>query len=149
MQLKIKINAQCKTPQCIIETCEITNEIQHIIDVLTKAKADLHQPIPGFQETTLVLMEQQDIIYVATHCGKVIAKTNRGMFTVKMRLYEIEKRLDPTSFTRISNAQIINLKKVSKFDLRLSGTICAHLSNGEQAYVSRRYIAKLKQTIGI
>ena len=42
-----------------------------------------------------------------------------------------------------------NLKKVKGFDLSFSGTICVTLSNGALTYVSRRYVAKIKQVLGI
>lgn len=50
---------------------------------------------------------------------------------------------------RISNGEIINLKKVRGFDLSFVGTICVTLSNGTVTYVSRRYVSKIKQLFGI
>lgn len=44
---------------------------------------------------------------------------------------------------------IINLKKVKGFDLGFSGTICVNFQNGLTAYVSRHYVAKIKQVLGI
>ena len=35
------------------------------------------------------------------------------------------------------------------FDLSFAGTICVSLSNGTVTYVSRRYVAKIKQLLGI
>ena len=65
------------------------------------------------------------------------------------RLYEIEERLNPHQFVRISNSEIINLKRVDNFDLSFTGTICVKLSNGTTTYVSRRYVAKIKKILGI
>ena len=61
-----------------------------------------------------------------------------------MRLYELEERLD-NRFVRISNSEIVNLKKVKSLDLSFVGTICMELSNGEVSYVSRRYVSKMKK----
>lgn len=66
-----------------------------------------------------------------------------------MRLYEAEQRLDSRMFVRISNGEIINLKKVGGFDLSFAGTICVSLSNGTVTYVSRRYVSKIKQLLGL
>ncbi|MGN1069556.1 MAG: LytTR family DNA-binding domain-containing protein, partial [Candidatus Fimadaptatus sp.] len=60
-----------------------------------------------------------------------------------------EQRLASQSFVRISNGEIINLKKVRGFDLGFTGTICVSLSNGTVTYVSRRYVARIKQLLGI
>ena len=62
---------------------------------------------------------------------------------------ELEERLAKDRFVRISNSEIINLKQVKGFDLSFAGTICVTLSGGTVTYVSRRYVAKIKQVLGI
>nr|WP_330379950.1 LytTR family DNA-binding domain-containing protein [Roseburia intestinalis] len=52
-------------------------------------------------------------------------------------------------FIRISNSEIINLKEVKKFDLSFSGTICVSMSDKTVTYVSRRYVRKIKQVLGL
>lgn len=52
-------------------------------------------------------------------------------------------------FARISNSDIVNLKKVKEFNLSIVGTICVKLSNGTVTYVSRRFVSKIKQILGI
>ena len=48
-----------------------------------------------------------------------------------------------------SNSEIINLSHTKKFDLSLAGTICVSMSDGAITYVSRRYVPKIKQKLGI
>ena len=89
------------------------------------------------------------MIRVYASSGKVFAVTDKGEYTVRFRLYEIEERLNPNQFVRISNSEIINLKKVNNFDLNFTGTICVELTNGTATYVSRRYVSKIKKILGI
>jgi DNA-binding LytR/AlgR family response regulator len=70
-------------------------------------------------------------------------------FILRVRLYELEERLDKTRFVRISNSEIVNLKAVKKIDLSFTGTIGITLSNGATSYVSRRYVSKIKQVLGM
>ena len=105
--------------------------------------------LAGFRNDTLEILEQPDIFRIYAAAGKVYAVTNRGEYSLNLRLYELEERLDKDRFVRISNSEIINLKKVKAFDLRFSGTICVSLSDGTVTYVSRRYVAKIKQVLGI
>ena len=62
---------------------------------------------------------------------------------------KLEQTLAGLGFVRISNSEIVNLKKVRGFDLSFAGTICVSLSDGSATYVSRRYVAKIKQVLGI
>ena len=94
-------------------------------------------------------MEQTDLIRIYLNSGKVVAVTDKGEYILRLRLYEIEKLLLTDQFIRISNSEIINLKKVNNFDLSFTGTICVKLSNGVTTYVSRRYVPKLKKILGI
>ena len=77
------------------------------------------------------------------------AVTERGEFALRMRLYEAERRLEGGAFARISNAELVNLDNVRSFDLRLSGTILVRLRDGDTTYVSRRYVAQIKRTLGL
>lgn len=54
-----------------------------------------------------------------------------------------------SSFVRISNSEIVNLRRVNNFDLSYAGTIRVSLNNGDTAFVSRRYIPKIKKVLGL
>ncbi|MDE7379833.1 MAG: LytTR family transcriptional regulator, partial [Clostridia bacterium] len=86
-------------------------------------------------------------IYAAV--GKVFAVTDKKEYVLRLRLYEAEEKLNGKGFVRISNSEIINIKKAKKFDLSTIGTICVSLSNGDISFVSRRYVSKIKKTLGI
>ena len=95
------------------------------------------------------MLEPSDIYRVFAISGKVFAETNHGEYALRLRLYEVEQRLDSQFFVRISNSDIVNLKQVKNFDLSFTGTICITLSNGTITYVSRRSVVKIKQLLGI
>lgn len=146
MQIEIKIDKSRCEPRIIIETDQITDEIQEIISKLSNSSARM---LTGFRENTLEILNQQEILRIYAQSGKVLAATISGEYTLRFRLYELEQRLDPTCFVRISNSEIINLKKVKGFDLNLAGSIRVTLTDGSVTYVSRRYISKIKQLLGI
>jgi len=146
MQIEVKIDTSCSEPRIIIVTNQITDEIQEIINKLSNSSARM---LTGFRENTLEILNQQEIIRIYAQSGKVLAATTSGEYTLRFRLYELEQRLDPTCFVRISNSEIINLKKVKGFDLSLAGNIRVTLVDGSVTYVSRRYISKIKQLLEI
>lgn len=146
MQIEIQIDDNCKEPKVVILTNKITDEINDIIKKISEETPDM---ICGFKDDKLEILEQKDIFKIYSSNGKIFATTENGEYILKLRLYELEDRLDKKTFVRISNGEIINLKKVKSFDLSFSGTICVSLSDDTTTFVSRRYVSKIKQVLGI
>lgn len=146
MQIEIKLDPHCREPKLIVVTDKVTEEINTLIKNLSRESPPF---LAGFQGDVLELLNQSDIIRIYASGGKVLAVTDRGEYVLRLRLYELEERLDKKEFIRISNSEIINLKKAGKFDLNFSGTICVSFQDGSTAYVSRRYIGKIKKILGI
>ncbi len=146
MQLEVKIDSEYTEPKVVILTASMTENVNMILNRLSD-----HAPpiISGSRDDKIEVIEQTDLIRIYTSAGKVFAVTDKGEYALRLRLYEIEERLLPHQFVRISNSEIINLKKVDNFDLSLTGTICVKLSNKTTTYVSRRYVSKIKKILGV
>ena len=78
---------------------------------------------------------------------KLIVCTDRGTFEARCSLLEMEKTLDPETFVRISRFEIINMERVSSFDVRVSGTIRVTFDDGSFAWVARRYVHAIEQRL--
>lgn len=146
MQIEVKIDPSCREPKLILCTDKLTDEITLL---LKKLSEETPEAIAGFSGQNVTLLAQPDLFRIYTANGKVFAQTEREEYQIRLRLYELEQRLDKRMFARISHSEIINLKQVKSFDLSLTGTIRVSLSNGTATYVSRRYVSKIKQIVGI
>ncbi len=146
MQIEVKIDSSCIEPKVIILTAAMTEDVKAI---LSKLSEQTSQILSGSRDNKIEVIDQADLIRIYASAGKVFAVTHKGEYALRLRLYEIEERLPPYQFVRISNSEIINLKNVNNFDLSLTGTICVKLTNGTSTYVSRRYVSKLKKILGI
>lgn len=146
MQVEIKIDSSCTEPKILILTSSITEDVNNI---LKKLSENIPQIISGSKDEKIEVLEEAELIRIYASAGKVFAVTKKGEYALRLRLYEIEERLNPCQFVRISNSEIINLKQVNNFDLSFTGTICVVLSNGTITYVSRRYVSKIKKVLGI
>lgn len=146
MQVEIKLDSTCAETKVIVVTDKMTEEVQQLVKRLSEEAPSL---LVGVRDEHVCLLEQAQIIRIYAAAGKVYAVSENGEYALRLRLYELEERLDKNSFVRISNSEIINLKKVKGFDLRLAGTICVTLSDGTVTYVSRRYVARIRKILGI
>ncbi len=146
MKIEVRLDATCEETTVVIYTNKVTDEVQNLARRLSQ---DAPQVIVGFLEDEAMLLSQEEIYRVIAESGKVFAETENGRYQLRLRLYELEERLDGKRFVRISNAEIVNLGMVRGFDLSFAGTICVRMKNGTVTYVSRRYVSKIKQVLGI
>ena len=146
MQVEVKIDSAYAEPKVIILTSAMTEEVNRLVKKLSE---DFPKMLAGIRNDRCELLEQTEIIRIYAASGKVYAVTAKGEYVLRRRLYELEEQLAGSSFVRISNSEMINLKKVEHFDLSFTGTIYVKLSNQTSTYVSRRYVSKIKTVLGI
>ena len=146
MQVEIKIDSTVREPKVIVLTDRMTDEVNEIVRKISETEPAM---LAGFREDTVTVLDPEEIYRIYAANGKVFAVSGKAEDTLRMRLYEVEERFRRSSFVRISNSEIINLKMVRSFDLSLAGTIRVALKNGEVAYVSRRYVGKIKAALGM
>ena len=146
MQVEIRIDSTVREPKVIVVTDRMTDEVNEIVRKISETEPTM---LAGFREDTVTVLDPEEIYRIYAANGKVFAVTAKAEYSLRMRLYEVEERFRGSSFVRISNSEIINLKAVRSFDLSLTGTIRVALKNGEAAYVSRRYVGKIKEALGM
>lgn len=147
MQIKIQIDPACAEPQLVVYTAAVTDEVNALVARLSDVRPEA---IAGFSGDVVSLLMPDEILRIYAEQQKVYAETVSGArYALRLRLYELEERLSPMRFVRISNSEIINLHLVKRLDLSLSGTICMELAGGATAFVSRRYVSKIKDILGI
>lgn len=109
MQIEIKLDDACKELKVIILTDKITEEVDNLI------KGFLLHSLRQSQDSrqgSAEILHQEKIIRIFSSNQKVYAQTENGEYVVRLRLYELEERLNKKIFVRISNSEIINLKKL-------------------------------------
>ncbi len=146
MQVEIKIDSSYTEPKIVILAASMTEEVNIIMQKLSENNPRI---ISGSKNGKFEILAQNDLFQIYASNRKIFAVTSNGEYILRLRLYEIVERLNPSQFVRISNSEIINLKKVKNFDLSLTGTIYVELMNGTITYVSRRYVSKIKKILGI
>ena len=146
MQVDIKLDPTVKETKVIIVTNKMDQQVQALMKRISQEQP---QVLAGFRGDSVALLQPEEVIRIYAASGKVYAATALGEYTLRLRLYELEERLDKATFVRISNSEIVNLRKVKGFDLSFSGTISVKLSDGTSTFASRRYVSKIKNCLGL
>lgn len=146
MKVEVNIDKNCEETKIVIYTKSVEDKIIKLIENLQNKEME---QLNGFKNDEMYLLNQNDIETIYAEDGKVFAKENGNKYLIKKRLYELEEILNSDKFVRISNSEIVNMKKVQKINFKLSGTIILYFTNDEKTYVSRRYLKKIKEYLGI
>ena len=93
MRLNIKIDANYEEPEALITTAHMTEEVSRIADYISGTE-DTTTIISGIKDGKVNLLAQEEITRIYAEDGKVFAKTERSLYQFRLRLYELEERLD-------------------------------------------------------
>ena len=146
MKINVHLDNNQQEIEILIKAALIDDKVNSIIEKLKDEKPKI---IVGFIDYKAKILNESSIVRIYSANKKIYAVTDNHEYILKIPLYEVIERVNQNHFVRISNTEIINLKKVVEFDLSFTGTICIKLANGNISYVSRRYVNNIKQTLGI
>ena len=145
MQVEVKLDPARKEIGIVILAPAPSPEVEELV---RRLEAEQLSPLRGWQEDIMTLLPQSQVVRCYAQDKRVYAIADGGtVYGLRERLYELEEQLDRRKFVRISNGEIINLDKVTAVDLSLTGTIRMTLGSAGHAYVSRRYVKKIKETL--
>lgn len=77
------------------------------------------------------------------------AYCEKEVYECPLRLYELEEKLGPANFIRISKNCIVNLAFLDSVRPLLGGRMEALLANGEKLLISRHYLPAFKEKFGL
>ena len=147
MDVEWKLEPNRREPKVIILAGEITPELEELARQLAGLSL---APLTVWHGDRALLIEQRDFLRFYADGRGISAQTvQKEAYAVRLRLYELEERLDRRRFVRISNSEIVNLEHVTALDLSLTGTIRMTLGHSVNTYVSRRYVKRIKEALGL
>ena len=143
MQTKVILDPERSEPEAVIYAPAMTDEVIQAEHLL---RGDT---LNGYDGEQVMRLSGREIIRIYTERQRVFAQTSQGVFQLRHRLYELETMLDSKCFLRISNAEIVRNDAIVRLDLSAGGTIGIELRGGIRTYVSRRYVRRIKEHLGL
>ena len=150
VKIKIDIDPSVTEPEVIIRAKEEDALVKKIVASVEQCTDGEDKELPPVQATwnnISISIEQRDIIRVFSEDRRIIVWTKEGGYQAKCTLKELEEILDADWFVRISRFEIINLKKVSGFDMSIKGTMKVSFDDGSFSWVSRRFVIPVQQRL--
>ncbi|WML32793.1 LytTR family DNA-binding domain-containing protein [Clostridium sp. OS1-26] len=130
----------------VLKICQNHPGIMKLQEIIEKG---IYQTItvPCFIGEQRYFISCEHILYIETIQEILFVHTGSKVYEAKKRLYELEKML-PEQFVRVSKSVIMNLKQVEYYSPLANGLMKATFYNGEETYISRKYLRLLRTKIG-
>ena len=94
-----------------------------------------------------VLLPLERIASISSDNKRLKVLADDEPYWFKASLQEMERVLAPNMFLRISRYEIVNLRKIRRFDFTISGTLRIEFDQGGETWASRRYIPAIRQRL--
>ncbi|RKM61376.1 LytTR family transcriptional regulator [Butyrivibrio sp. CB08] len=147
LDIKLIIDKACEKLTVTIRNKERNDDVEGVIAAI-EAYANKKIPmIPAYFKNSVVMLPQGQIFRLYISNRKVMIRTSGRVYEVRKNLSELEKTLDQDRFVRISQSEIINIRKVKRFDFSAVGTIGVEMENGESTWVARRRVRDVKNVL--
>lgn len=145
MRVNIVIEPDLVKDYTEIHVREITEEITRLSEFIQNKE----QVITGTDENErIVVIDEADIVSLHAEKKWCHIYTDKANYSCRKRLYEIENMLSK-DYMRISKSIIVNLRKIESVEAVFNGMLLLRMKNGSKEYVSRTYLPKMKEYLGI
>ena len=149
LKVGINIDHSVEEVEVLITAQEQSRTVNALYEHIVEFDKKSLETLTAYRDDIAKIVNVTDVFRIYMGNQKAYIQTHQGEYAIRYRLYELEAALDTKQFLRISNSEIINVKKIRDIDLSLIGRICIRFEDNTQTYVSRRYIPKIKKSLGI
>ena len=131
--------------EIIVKCRYIDDDITLLLNQLKNGSSQMN----FLKNNKIVFVEKKDIFYFESVDDKVFAYTQDDVFETNLKLYELEQLLYSKSFFRANKAVLVNLNKIKSLSPAFGGRFEAILQNDYKVIISRNYVPKLKELLGL
>lgn len=138
--------------ESIKETLKVIIKCRQVNDEVLRLKCHIElfdRKIQAKRNNETCFVDSLDVLYFESVDNRTFLYTVKDVMEVKLRLYELETFLSEKDFIRISKSQIVNINKIKMLKPELNRTILATMCNGEQLYISRKYVKAIRNVLSV
>lgn len=143
-----RINPELEENEIKVEA----NKSQDLFEVLSHL-----EKLNVYQEDTLALktddeiifLQKNEVIFAEVMQKKLSVYTKNEVFTTTKTLSSLIDALPSDMFLQVTKSSVLNIKAIKKVEPSFSGNLIANLRNNQKVSISRRYVGRLKNKLGI
>lgn len=145
MKVRIEIDENLEEDEVIIKCKELNTSIKKVQESISNINS--LSKLVFYKNDIEYYLPLNQILFFETSGNSVQAHTEKEIYKIKYRLYELEELL-PNNFVRISKSTILNANQVYSIDKNITSSSIVQFSKShKKVYVSRNYYKILKQRL--
>ena len=143
MLLKLEQNAAQKDIVISISYPVKNKTVERIVSLIKS----LDQQIECYADDSIKRVSASDIYYIESIDKKTVVFCEKENYQNRKRLYQVYEELADNGFVQISKYCLLNINKLERITPLVNSHMEAVLSNGKCLYVTRKYLAGIKQKL--
>lgn len=100
-------------------------------------------------EDGVIIIKKMDIVSAAVYDKTLTIYTKEDVIKTSKTLSALMKELDSKTFLQVSKSEMLNIHMIKRVEPSFSGNLVARMTYGDKVIISRRYVSKLKERLGI
>lgn len=100
-------------------------------------------------EDGVIIIKKMDIVSAAIYDKTLTIYTKEDEIKTSKTLSALMKELDSKTFLQVSKSEMLNIHMIKRVEPSFSGNLVARMTYGDKVIISRRYVSKLKERLGI
>lgn len=132
-----------------IKASPLNKKIQKLIWQLEYLEEENPTSIPVKLKERIVMIKIEEIISISVQQASLTIKTIYIDYQTKERLYQFVDRLQNPDFVQISKFCVININRLQYLEDSFSGNMTAFLEREVKESVSRKFLPKLMERLGL
>ena len=147
VDIQIRIDPECHDPVVLIRTDRKTQRVEDIVHAIENCVDSSWPMITGYRDNEMELLGQREVSRVYMEARKVRIRAAGQAYDSRLSLSRLETVLNPDRFIRISRFEIVNIRKIARFDFSVAGTVHITFDDGSSTWAARRYVRAIQQAI--
>ena len=145
MKIRIEIDENAHEDEVIIRCKELNENVKKVQQAIKQYSVKTN--LVFMKENTEYFIPLSCVLFFETAEKGIEAHTADDLYTIKNKLYELEKIL-PANFVRASKSSILNIDHIYSIEKNItSASLVRFNGSHKQLYVSRNYYKALKQRL--
>nr|WP_274381103.1 LytTR family DNA-binding domain-containing protein [Fructobacillus parabroussonetiae] len=132
-----------------VAAAEKNQQVAKVIASLSALEKESPKVLSFKTADGIQLVRMADVIYVDVSETELLIYTTKDLLVTKGTLTQLLARMKNENVVQVSKHAAVNIAHLERLENSFFGSMLAKLSQGNQTMVSRRYVKKLTEQLGL